>query len=136
MSAAAAQVAADAVLALHFAIVVFVVGGLVAIIAGNGLRWRWVNARWFRVAHVGAIAFVVVQAWLGQECPLTTLESWLRTQAGGAAYSKSFIETWIEPALFFHAPGWVFTVAYTVFGMLVVASWWAFPPRKNPVESP
>lgn len=131
-----AQIAADAVLFLHFAIVVFVVGGLIVVIAGNLLRWEWVNRLWFRVAHVGAIVFVVVQAWLGQACPLTTLESWLRTQAGGTAYSKSFIEHWIEPLMFFHAPAWMFTVAYTAFGLLVVAAWWRFPPRKRTRVTP
>ena len=35
---------ADAVLALHVAIVVFVGGGLFAIIAGNLRNRRWVNA--------------------------------------------------------------------------------------------
>lgn len=126
-----AQIAADAVLILHFAIVVFVVGGLIVVVAGNLLRWGWVNHLWFRVAHIGAIVFVVVQAWLGQACPLTTLESWLRAQGGGAVYSKGFIEHWIESVMFFHAPVWMFTVAYTAFGLLVVAAWWRFPPRKR-----
>ncbi|HXD05894.1 MAG TPA: DUF2784 family protein, partial [Burkholderiaceae bacterium] len=73
---------ADAVLVLHSCIVVFVVGGLVLVLAGNALHWRWVNALWFRLAHLAAIAVVAVQSWLGEVCPLTTLESWLRVQAG------------------------------------------------------
>ena len=122
---------ADAVLVLHFGVVLFVVGGLVAIVAGNLRGWRWVNAPWFRLAHLGAIGIVVLQSWLGQLCPLTTLESWLRLQAGEAAYSKSFIEHWVQRVLYWEAPFWVFTVAYTVFGLLVVAAWWYFPPRKG-----
>ena len=50
------QLLADLVLALHVAIVAFVIGGPVAVIAGNLFRWRWVNALWFRLAHLGAIA--------------------------------------------------------------------------------
>ena len=72
------QLLADAVLVVHFGVVLFVVGGLVVVLAGNWLRWRWVNHLWFRLAHLAAIAVVVIQAWLGQYCPLTTLESWLR----------------------------------------------------------
>ena len=68
------QFLADAVLVLHFGIVVFVVGGLVLVVAGNALRWRWVNAFGFRLAHLAAIAVVVAQSWLGEVCPLTTLE--------------------------------------------------------------
>lgn len=34
---------ADAVLVLHVAVVVFVVGGMLAVLVGNGRGWRWVN---------------------------------------------------------------------------------------------
>lgn len=50
---------ADIVLTLHVAIVAFVVGGLVLVVVGNLRGWRWVNALWFRLAHLGAILFVV-----------------------------------------------------------------------------
>jgi Protein of Unknown function (DUF2784) len=125
------QLLADAVLLLHFAVVAFVVGGLVLIVAGNLRRWGWVNRWWFRLCHLSAIAFVVAQAWLGQTCPLTTLENWLRTQARQASYSRSFIEHWIQAVLFYQAPPWVFTLAYSVFGLLVVATWLRFPPLKR-----
>jgi hypothetical protein len=125
------QLLADAVLLVHFGVVVFVVGGLAMVLLGNGLRWRWVNGMAFRLAHLAAIAFVVVQSWLGQLCPLTALESWLRVQAGAPGYTQSFIEHWIQWLIFYRAPPWVFTVIYTLFGMLVVAAWWYFPPRRR-----
>lgn len=109
----------------------FVVGGLVTVVAGNWLQWRWVNQLWFRLAHLAAIAVVALQAWLGQFCPLTTLESWLRVQAGAAAYEKSFIEHWLQRLIYFEAPIWVFTVAYTAFAVLVLLAWWRFPPRRG-----
>ena len=74
---------------------------------------------------------VVAQAWLGVSCPLTTLESWLRVQAGGAGYETSFIEHWLTAILFYEAPAWVFTTAYTLFGLAVVAAWWRFPPGRQ-----
>lgn len=122
---------ADAVLFLHFAVVVFVVGGLVVVVVGNLGSWRWVNNLWFRLAHVAAIGVVVVQAWLGKLCPLTVLESWLREQAGEAVYRESFIEHWVQRFLYYEAPFWVFVAAYTVFGVLVAAAWWYFPPQRN-----
>jgi hypothetical protein len=122
---------ADAVLLLHFAVVVFVVGGLVFVVAGNLRGWRWVNGWSVRLAHLAAIAFVVAQTWLGQLCPLTTLESWLRIQAGSPSYAESFIEHWVQRIIFYEAPFWVFTLAYTVFGLLVVAAWWYFPPQRT-----
>jgi len=125
------QVLADTVLVLHFGIVVFLIGGLMVIVAGNVLRWRWVNGLWFRLAHVATIGFVVAQAWLGKFCPLTTLESWLRVQAGTASYNESFVEHWVHRLLYYELPLWVFTCAYTVFGLLVLAAWWHFPPQHK-----
>ena len=122
---------ADLVLALHFGIVVFVVGGLVLVVVGNWCGLRFVNGWWFRLAHLVAIGIVVAQAWFGVVCPLTTLESWLRTQAGGAGYETSFIEHWVGRALYYDAPAWVFTATYSLFAAAVVAVWWYFPPRRK-----
>ena len=124
------QLLADIVLVLHFAVVLFVVGGLMAVLVGNWLGWRWVNNLWFRLAHLAAIGYVVVQSWFGITCPLTTLESWLREQAGLPSYSESFIEHWVQDLLFYQAPFWVFALVYTVFGALVLLSWWFYPPRR------
>ena len=123
---------ADLVLTVHFGIVAFVVGGLVLVVVGNLRGWRFVNGWWFRLAHVAAIAVVVAQAWLGVACPLTTLESALRENAGEAGYETSFIEHWLTAILFYEAPPWVFTASYTVFGLVVAAAWWRYPPRRRP----
>jgi hypothetical protein len=125
------QFLADLVLAVHVAVVLFVIGGLLAIVAGNFCGWRFVNGWWFRGAHLAAIVIVVAQAWLGITCPLTTMESWLRVQAGEAAYETSFIEHWLTGILFYDAPAWVFTGCYTVFALAVIAAWWRFPPRRR-----
>ena len=122
---------AAAVLLLHLFVVLFIVVGLIAVFAGNARNWLWVNSPIFRIAHVLAIGVVVVQAWLGQLCPLTILESWLREQAGEAAYSASFVEHWVQQVLYYEAPLWVFALAYSAFGLLVIAAWWYFPPRKR-----
>jgi hypothetical protein len=122
------QLLADAVLALHVAVVLFVVAGLVLVIAGNFLGWHWVNRLWFRLAHLGAIAVVVAETWFAITCPLTTLEMWLRAKGAGPTYSGSFIEHWLQRLLYYDAPAWVFTLVYSLFGLLVLATWWYFPP--------
>ena len=119
---------ADGVLMLHFAVVVFVIGGLMLTIIGNFRGWRWVNGWWFRLAHLAAIGVVVAQAWFGVACPLTTLEMVLRAQARAGTYQGSFIEFWLQRLLFFQAPPWVFTLAYSLFAAVVVAVWWFLPP--------
>lgn len=124
-------VLADVVLALHFGIVIFVIVALALILIGNGLRWSWVNGWWFRVTHLVAIGIVAAQAWLGVACPLTVLEIWLRQQAQQSVYRGSFVQHWLERWLYFDAPLWTFTVAYTVFALLVVLAWLRFPPRRG-----
>lgn len=122
------RLAADLVLYVHVSFVVFVVTGLLLIVTGYFAGWRWIRNGWFRIAHLAAIAVVVLQAWLGVLCPLTTLEMWLRTKAGDAIYPGAFIAHWAEQILYYDAPAWVFTLCYTVFGLLVLASWIWIPP--------
>lgn len=129
------QTLADAVLLLHFGIVLFVVLGLPAILLGNRLGWAWANGFWWRLAHLGAIGVVALQAWLGRYCPLTILESWLRLQAGQAGYRQSFVEHWVQRVMYFEAPLWVFACLYTVFGLLVAWAWWRYPPRRSMTTS-
>ncbi len=123
------QMLADAVLTLHAAVVAFVLGVALAVLLGGGLGWRWVRAPLLRWAHLGAIAFVVLQAWLGMTCPLTMLENHWRRQARLAGYERSFIEDWVQRLLYYDLPPWVFVLAYTLFGLLVLWLWRRWPPR-------
>ena len=127
-------VLADAVLVLHVGVVLFVVGGLLFVVVGNLVprRWHWVNAPWFRLLHAAAIAVVAAQAWLGMVCPLTTLEMWLRAQADQPTYGGGFVEHWLQALLYFDAPPWVFTLGYSLFGLMVAAVWLRFPPGRRP----
>lgn len=120
---------ADLLLALHVVFVVFVIFGLVLVLLGRLRNWSWVRNPYFRIAHLVAIGIVVVQSWIGVICPLTTWEMALRERAGDAVYSGSFIANWLERLLYYQAPAWVFVVCYTVFGVLVLASWFWVRPR-------
>jgi len=131
LSHPAYQMFADVILLLHFAIVVFVIGGLVLIIAGNRCSWHWVNRLWFRLTHLGAIGIVAAESWFGITCPLTALEIWLRSKAGGTVYSVTFIEHWLHRLLYYSAPSWAFVLGYSLFGLLVLVTWWYFPPRSK-----
>lgn len=124
------RLAADAVLILHALFVLFVVAGLVLILAGKPLGWNWVRHFGFRTAHLAAIAVVALQAWLGAICPLTSWEMSLRAKAGDATYPGAFIAYWVERLLYYRAPDWVFVALYTAFGALVVASWFWVRPRR------
>ncbi|PLW67949.1 DUF2784 domain-containing protein [Pseudohalioglobus lutimaris] len=120
---------ADAILIVHFFIVLFVVFGLVAIYLGYFLEWNWVRNRVFRILHLVSIGIVVVQSWVGVICPLTVWEMKLRAEAEAETYSGSLIQHWLQSLLYYSAPEWVFIVLYTGFGSLVVASWFVVRPK-------
>ena len=122
---------ADAILIAHSLFVVFVVLGLILIFAGGFLSWGWVRNLWFRLAHLLGISIVVVQSWFDLICPLTTWEMALRVRAGGMVYEESFVSHWLHQLLYYRAPPWVFIVCYTLFGVLVLSSWFLVPPRRS-----
>ena len=121
---------ADLVLILHTAYIAFVLLGLVVVLLGIWRRWNWTRNLWFRAVHLASIGYVVVQAYFGVVCPLTTLESSLRVRGGQDPYAEAgFIQYWLHELIFFRAEPWVFTLCYTLFGLLVVATLWWSPPR-------
>jgi hypothetical protein len=82
--------AADLVLVVHLAFVLFVVlGGLLA------LRWRGVA--W---VHVPVALYGAAIEFLGFICPLTPLEVWLRRRGGDAGYEGGFIEHYVTASLY------------------------------------
>lgn len=122
---------ADATVVMHAGFVLFVVGGQVLILAGWAAGWHWVRGVAFRLAHLAAIGFVVAEAWLGLTCPLTLLERHLRRLAGEPVSQASFIGQWTHRLLYYDAPPWVFTAAYTAFALIVVATLVLCPPRRR-----
>ncbi|MCA9164769.1 MAG: DUF2784 domain-containing protein [Pirellulaceae bacterium] len=120
---------ADAVVTLHIAYVLFVILGLLVVLIGRLLHWTWIRNPWFRFVHLAMIGIVVVESWLKITCPLTTLEDWLRLQAGETVTDGSFIGRWMHDLLFLEAEPWVFTMAYTLFGAAVLLTLFWAPPR-------
>ncbi len=120
-------VLADLILVVHFAFVLFVVGGLALIWTGAAAGWQWVRNFRFRVAHLAAIVFVAGEALAGVWCPLTLWEAQLR----GESAEKSFVAHWIHRLMFYDLPEWVFTIVYVAFAAAVLATWVIVRPIKN-----
>lgn len=84
------RILANAVLALHFAFILFVLfGGLLAL--------RLPRAAW---VHLPALFWGIAVEWADWICPLTPLENALRLRAGQTGYESSFIEFWIAKILY------------------------------------
>jgi len=119
--------AADALLVLHFAIVAFIVGGLILTWTGAALGWAWIGNPWFRYLHLGAIAFVAAEALAGIACPLTIWEDMLR----GNMRAESFIGRWVQRLLYYQAPEWAFTSLYVAWAAATLVTLRLVPPRRR-----
>ena len=118
---------ADAIVVVHMSIMLFITAGLPLIYVGVARRWAWVREWRWRALHLGAIAFVAAESLIGIVCPLTLWEDAVR----GRQSQEGFIERWVDSILFYDLPTWVFTVAYTIFAVLVAATWFLVPPIRR-----
>ncbi|HPX56772.1 MAG TPA: DUF2784 domain-containing protein [Syntrophales bacterium] len=121
--------AADLIVAVHFMIVLFVVGSLVLVLAGRILGWAWIRNLVFRAVHLILTAFIAVQSLAGNLCPLTVWESRLRRLAGQAVEGDVFfLARLIRAVIFYDLPAWVFNVIYALFGIIVIMTFVLIPP--------
>src|SRR5438045_612860 len=123
---------ADAVAVIHLSYVLCVVLGLLIILVGRALGWEWIRNRWFRIAHLAMIGFVIVRALVWAQCPLTWWERDLRV-LGGQVNDEGVVaySTWLGefchnaihpedvPEWNFQVGRWFFPVIYIIFGALV-----------------
>lgn len=123
-----ANVLAAAVLIAHLAVIAFNLLGLIAIPLGALLGWRFVRARWWRLAHLGLLAVVALQALAGRACILTIFQDEL---TGGGHRPEPMIMAFVNRMIFWPLPLWVFTMIYVVVWLYVLALWWIVPPTAR-----
>ena len=97
---------AGAVAVLHGAAVLFMV-------TGSLLALRWPRVLWL---HVPVSLAILVLYFTGSDCPLTTLELWLRQRAGEPTYRGGFIGHYITDPL-----GFPIHATSTQVGIYVIA---------------
>lgn len=104
------RIAADTVLVLHLAFILFVLFG--------GLLVAW--KRGFLALHLPAVAWGVFVELSGRFCPLTRVENALRGLAGEAGYEAGFIEHHLLPLIY---PAWLsIPVQYALAAVVVVVN--------------
>ncbi len=107
------RILADAVVAAHFAFVLFVLlGGFLV------LRWRWLA--WIHVPIALWGAGIEIIGW---PCPLTGFENHLRLRAGQEGYAGGFVEHYILPLIYpdLLFPGGFPRIGFTLIGIAVLA---------------
>jgi hypothetical protein len=124
---------ANLIVVIHIAYVVYVVGGLVAILIGALRGRKWIRNPWFRVTHLLAILIVVVEIFLKLNCPLTTWENSVRAAAQQPVDGSAFMDRFLSFILIGSAPGWLIDSVYYVFAVAIVATFFLAPPRWKAV---
>ena len=84
------RIAADAVLLLHLAFILFVVFG----------GWLVLRSPRFIWLHFPAVAWGAFIEFSGRVCPLTPLENHLRIASGSAGFTGGFIERYLIPVVY------------------------------------
>ena len=84
------RVLADALVVAHFIFIVYAVAGGLLVI-----KWGWTA-----ILHIPVFVWGVLIETFGWICPLTPLENELRTAAGLAGYSGSFIDHYLIPIVY------------------------------------
>jgi hypothetical protein len=123
MNGALAQV----VLAVHVAVIVFNIGGLVVVPLGAALKWRWVRVMWWRALHLGSLAAVAAQAGMGRACFLTDWQDAL----SGSGSEAPLVARVVNRMIYWPIPLWVFACGYVVVFAYAVALWWLVPPERR-----
>ena len=124
---------ADLIVAIHIAYVVYVVGGLVAILIGALRGRKWIRNPWFRVTHLLAILIVVVEIFLKLNCPLTIWENSARAAAQQPVDGSAFMDRMLTFILISAAPKWIVNGAYFLFAVAILATFFLAPPRWKAV---
>jgi len=82
--------AADAVLVLHLAFIVFASAGALLVV-------RWPRVAWLHLPALAWATWIVATHGL---CPLTPLENALRERAGAQGYAGGFIDHYLMPLIY------------------------------------
>lgn len=123
---------ADLVAIAHGMVVLYVAGGAVLIVLGLWKNWAWVRRRSFRLSHLMICIAIVLFEWLGEACPLTTLERHLRQLGGADGFEGGFIAHYVSQAIHVNVPPQALALPTTFFVGLVVALYvWAGPRRPQ-----
>ena len=122
---------ADIIAVVHLAYVIYVILGFILIVVGIICRWKWIKNLPFRITHLLAIVGVACEALMGLDCPLTVLEFKLRYASHPSVENVSFIGTIVDSLLYYDAPGWLFTIIYAAFALLVIITFIIAPPTRR-----
>jgi len=122
------RLAADIVLLLHLAFILFAILG-----AAMAVWWRWIP-----LVHVPVAVWAFFVELTGRSCPLTYVENSLRVKAGQSGYTESFVEHYLLEIIYpagltreiqFVLAGVVIAINTAIYGWLLVRR--RFSQKKN-----
>ena len=124
---------AEAILALHLAVIGFNVAGLIVIPLGAVRGWRIGRIAWLRLVHLGLLGVVASQALAARACILTI---WQSDLAGGTRVPVPLIMRWVDGAIYWRLPMGFFVALYAavflyVLALVALVPFWRREPRQT-----
>jgi hypothetical protein len=108
---------AEAILALHLAVIAFNVAGLIVIPVGAWRGWRIVRIAWLRLLHLALLGVVAAQALAGRACILTI---WQNDLTHGPQPAEPLIMRWVDGLIYWNLPMGFFDALYVAVFLYVV----------------
>lgn len=103
------KILADLVVIIHFLWIVFLL---------TGALWGRKN-RFIKIFHICGLIFALLIQSLDWYCPLTHLETWLRTKHDPAmSYEGSFIVYYLEKLIYINIPSWIIFILTILLAIL------------------
>lgn len=115
------------ILSIHVLIIGFNLFGLVAVPLGAWRGWRFVHLPAWRLAHVASLGVTALQAALGRICFLTEWQALSEDHAR----PEPLVMRWVNSAIYWPLPLWLFTLIYLLVFACAVAMLWIVPLRRR-----
>lgn len=121
---------AQLVLAVHMAIALFVIFGIVAVPLGMLRHWPFIFGFAWRLTHLGAAFSIALQKILGKTCFLSLWEFNLLDRASEGHQQIPALHAIAIDIMHWNMPLWFFTALYVLVLLYTLWLWRIAPPRS------
>ncbi|MEW6040971.1 MAG: DUF2784 family protein [Elusimicrobiota bacterium] len=123
------KVLSDTILLVHLAWILFMIAGFIFTVISL-FRKEFLDKWLFRTLHLLGIVYVGILAVLKQDCPLTTLENFLRLKYNTSVKEPEFLTYYVEKLVYPDVTPLMIIVPTVFIAVFTATVFIARPPAK------